>query len=185
MRSHLLILLISLLILKSESINCNENSHSSDLRVFHINSQCSPFKTFVSWEDTLLQDKARFLYLSSLAAAKKSSVPIASGRGIVQSPTYIVRANIGTPAQAMLVALDTSNDAAWIPCSGCVGCSSSVLFDPSKSSSSRTLQCGAPQCKQVINYCLIVIYSPNELEMPSLDGLKNYTQLKFFKSNHT
>ncbi|EOA24086.1 hypothetical protein CARUB_v10017317mg [Capsella rubella] len=151
MRSHLFILLISLLILKSESINCNENSHSSDLRVFHINSQCSPFKTSSSWEDTLLQDKARFLYLSSLAGARKSSVPIASGRGIVQSPTYIVRANIGTPAQSMLVALDTSNDAAWIPCSGCVGCSSSVLFDPSKSSSSRTLQCQAPQCKQAPN----------------------------------
>lgn len=148
-------LFISLLILKSESLNCNENnpqSHPSDLRVFHINSPCSPFKhqTSVSWEDTLLQDKARFQYLSSLAVARKSSVPIASGRGIVQSPTYVVRANIGTPAQAMLVALDTSNDAAWIPCSGCVGCASSVLFDPSKSNSSRTLQCEAPQCKQVI-----------------------------------
>lgn len=158
MRSHLLILLTSLLILKSDSLNCNENSHSSDLRVFHINSPCSPFKhpNYVSWEDTLLQDKARLQYLSSLAVAKKSAVPIASGRAIVQSPTYIVRANIGTPAQSMLVALDTSNDAAWIPCSGCVGCASSVLFDPSKSNSSRTLQCDAPQCKQVIHYCLIL-----------------------------
>ncbi|CAA7046163.1 unnamed protein product [Microthlaspi erraticum] len=156
MRTHLLFLFISLIILKSESLNCNENNpqgHPSDLRVFHINSPCTPFKqpNSVSWESTLLQDKARFLYLSSLASAKKPSVPIASGRSIVQSPTYVVRANIGTPAQPMLVALDTSNDAAWIPCSGCVGCASSVLFDPSKSTSSSSIQCDAPQCKQAPN----------------------------------
>ncbi|CAN6829556.1 hypothetical protein Bca4012_031697 [Brassica carinata] len=155
MRTQLLFLLISLLVLNSESLNCYENNprgHPSDLRVFHISSPCSPFtkKTnTVSWESTLLQDKARLQYLTSLAV--KSSVPIASGRAIVQSPTYIVRANIGTPAQPMLVALDTSNDAAWVPCSGCVGCASSVLFDPSKSNSSRTLPCEAPQCKQAPN----------------------------------
>lgn len=164
MKTHLLFLFISLIILKSESLNCNENNpqgHPSDLRVFHINSPCTPFKqpNTVSWESTLLQDKARFLYLSSLAA-KKPSVPIASGRSIVQSPTYVVRANIGTPAQPMLVALDTSNDAAWIPCSGCVGCASSVLFDPSKSTSSSSIQCDAPQCKQVIRlHCIIWLYS--------------------------
>ncbi|KAF3576393.1 hypothetical protein DY000_02032725 [Brassica cretica] len=148
MRTQLLFLLISLLVLNSESLNCYENNprgHPSDLRVFHISSPCSPFKkktNAVSWESTLLQDKARLQYLTSLAV--KSSVPIASGRAIVQSPTYIVRADIGTPAQPMLVALDTSNDAAWVPCSGCVGCASSVLFDPSKSNSSRTLPCEAP-----------------------------------------
>ncbi|KAF3434272.1 hypothetical protein FNV43_RR25375 [Rhamnella rubrinervis] len=60
--------------------------------------------------------------------AKKSVVPIASGRQIIQSPTYIVRAKIGTPAQALLLAMDTSNDAAWIPCAGCIGCSSAVYI---------------------------------------------------------
>ena len=160
MRTQLLFLLISLLVLNSESLNCYENNprgRPSDLRVFHISSPCSPFKkkpNTVSWESTLLQDKARLQYLSSLAV--KSSVPIASGRAIVQSPTYIVRANIGTPAQPMLVALDTSNDAAWVPCSGCVGCASSVLFDPSKSNSSRTLPCEAPQCKQVTSLVSLI-----------------------------
>ena len=157
MRNQLLFLFISLLILNSESLNCNGNSpqgHPSDLRVFHIDSPCSPYKqpNTVSWESTLIKDNARLQYLSSLAVGKKPWVPIASGRSIVQSPTYIVRANIGTPAQPMLVALDTSNDVTWVPCSGCVGCASSVLFDPSKSSSSRTFQCEAPQCKQVMSY---------------------------------
>ncbi|CAN8254582.1 unnamed protein product [Cochlearia groenlandica] len=155
MRTQILFLLITLLISNSKSQNCNANNpqatHPSDLRVFHINSPCSPFKkpNTISWEDTLLQDKARFLYLSSLV--KRSSVPIASGRGIVQSPTYIAKVNIGSPAQAMLVAIDTSSDVTWIPCSGCVGCVSSVVFDPSKSNSSRTLHCDAPQCKQAPN----------------------------------
>ncbi|CAN8268092.1 unnamed protein product [Cochlearia groenlandica] len=151
MKTHLLFLLISLLISRSNSLNCNENSHSSDLRVFHVNSPCSPFKhqTHLSWEDTHNHDKARLQYLSSLALA--TSLPIASGRAIVQSPSYIVKANIGTPSQAMLVALDTSNDVSWVPCYGCVGCFSSVLYNPSKSNSSRTLHCDAPQCKQVQN----------------------------------
>ncbi|KAG8493445.1 hypothetical protein CXB51_010774 [Gossypium anomalum] len=49
------------------------------------------------------KDQARLQYLSSLVA-KKPVVPIASGRQIVQSPTYIVRASIGTPPQTLLMA---------------------------------------------------------------------------------
>ncbi|KAF2323741.1 hypothetical protein GH714_036793 [Hevea brasiliensis] len=92
------------------------------------------------------RDQARLQYLSSLVA-RKSVVPIASGRQLIQSPTYIVRAKIGTPAQTLLVAMDTSNDAAWVPCSGCVGCSSTA-FDSAKSSTFKTLGCQAAECKQ-------------------------------------
>ncbi|XVF82327.1 hypothetical protein PTKIN_Ptkin16aG0037600 [Pterospermum kingtungense] len=107
----------------------------------------------LSWEEDVLQmlakDQARLQYLSSLVA-KKSVVPIASGRQIVQSPTYIVKAKIGTPPQTMLMAMDTSNDAAWIPCKGCLGCSSSA-FNNAKSTTFKTLGCQAAQCKQVPN----------------------------------
>ncbi|KAG5227715.1 hypothetical protein OIU78_009284 [Salix suchowensis] len=48
------------------------------------------------------------------------------------------------------MALDTSNDAAWIPCNGCAGCSSTV-FNSAASTTFKTLGCGAPQCKQVPN----------------------------------
>ena len=132
---------------------CDTQDHGSNLQVFHIYSPCSPFKPSepLSWEEdviqTLAKDQARLQYLSSLVA-KKSVVPIASGRQIVQSPTYIVRAKIGTPPQTMLMAMDTSNDAAWIPCTGCLGCSSSV-FDNAKSTTFKTLDCQAAQCKQV------------------------------------
>lgn len=92
-------------------------------------------------------DKTRLVYLTSLVAGR-SFVPIGSGRQIIQSPTYIVKANIGTPAQSLLMALDTSTDMALVPCAGCVGCSS-VTYDSAKSTSFSSLACGAEQCKQV------------------------------------
>ncbi|XP_068661589.1 aspartyl protease AED3-like [Aristolochia californica] len=106
-----------------------------------------------SWEDTLFEmfdkDNARFLYLASLAT-KRTSVPIASGRQVTQTANYIVRVSVGTPPQTLLMAMDTSNDAAWLPCSGCVGCSS-TFFDTAKSPEYKSLTCGAPACRQVPN----------------------------------
>ncbi|OWM90044.1 aspartyl protease AED3-like [Punica granatum] len=136
---------------------CSAADHGSNLRVFHVNSPCSPLRpaTGLSWAESVLrmqaEDQARLQFLSILADGKKSSVPIASGRQIIQSPTYIVRVQIGTPAQTMLMAVDTSNDAAWVPCTGCVGCPSSTVFDPAKSSSFKTVGCQAAQCQQVPN----------------------------------
>lgn len=133
---------------------CDTPEHGSTLQVLHVYSPCSPFRPPkpLSWEESVLQmlseDKTRLLYLSSLVAGR-SVVPIASGRGIIQSPTYIVRAKVGTPPQTFLMAVDTSNDAAWIPCSGCIGCPSTT-FASEKSTSFKTLGCQAAQCKQVI-----------------------------------
>uniref|UniRef100_A0A803NSL1 Peptidase A1 domain-containing protein n=2 Tax=Cannabis sativa TaxID=3483 RepID=A0A803NSL1_CANSA len=153
---------VLLLLLSTAQASSNNNNYcwkkkeqGSTLEVFHVYSTCSPFRPpeATSWEESVLQmqtkDQARVLYLSSLVA-RKSVVPIASGRQVVQSPTYIVRAQIGTPPQTMLLAMDTSNDAAWIPCDGCVGCSSTV-FTPLKSTSYKPLPCSAPQCNQVPN----------------------------------
>ncbi|GLT45990.1 hypothetical protein SLA2020_197820 [Shorea laevis] len=156
------ILLFSLAILcfsLSQGLNqnpkCETQDQGSTLQVFHIYSPCSPFRPSkpLSWEESVLQmqakDQARLQYLSSLEA-KKSVVPIASGRQIIQSPTYIIKAQIGTPPQTMLTAMDNSNDAAWIPCTGCVGCSSTV-FDIARSTTFKPLSCQSPECKQVPN----------------------------------
>ncbi|XP_047306262.1 aspartyl protease AED3-like [Impatiens glandulifera] len=129
---------------------------TSTLRVFHVDSPCSPFRTkqTPSWEETVLKsqsnDHERLQYLVSLVAGK-SFVPIASGRQQpVQSPTYVVKASVGTPPQSFLLAVDTSNDAAWIPCGGCVGCSSTV-FTSELSTSYKTLGCQDSHCQQVTN----------------------------------
>lgn len=149
------IFISSFLLASAVDPNCHVTDHGYNLRVFHINSPCSPLKSKagISWEDSVLQmqtkDQNRLQYLSSLVVTKKTSVPIASGRQIIQSPTYIVRVQIGTPPQPMLLAMDTSNDAAWIPCTGCVGCSSSTVFDSSKSTTFKTVSCQDTQCRQV------------------------------------
>lgn len=134
---------------------CQTPDLDSTLKVFHVYSVCSPVRQqyAASWEDSILdmesKDQARLWYLASLVAGK-SVVPIASGRQQVQSPTYIVRAKVGTPSQTLLMAMDTSNDAAWVPCAGCVGCPS-TLFDLAQSTSFKTVGCQTPQCKQVQN----------------------------------
>ena len=89
------------------------------------------------------------------AAANKgphrSFVPIAPGRQLLSIPSYVARARLGTPAQALLVAIDPSNDAAWVPCAACAGCAPAPApsFDPTRSSTYRPVRCGAPQCSQV------------------------------------
>ncbi|KAK9125027.1 hypothetical protein Scep_013873 [Stephania cephalantha] len=138
----------------SVGLKCDVPDRDTTLKVMHVYDKCSPFrpaKGGLSWEETVVEtmrkDDARVVYLSSLVA-RKSVAPIASGRQIIQSPTYVVRAKVGSPAQTLVMAMDTSNDAAWVPCSGCVGCTS-TLFATAMSTTYKTLGCQAPQCQQV------------------------------------
>lgn len=48
----------------------------------------------------------------------------------------------------MFMVLDTSNDAAWVPCSGCIGCSGTT-FAPNTSTSFGSMDCTMPECSQV------------------------------------
>lgn len=135
----------------------HDNKDSSTLQVIHVDSPCSPLKQqqnahSLSWVDSVLQmqnkDTNRLQFLASLVAGK-SFVPIASGRQILQTPTYIVKAKIGTPPQPLLVALDNSNDFSWFPCGGCVGCSSNV-FSYDKSTTFSNVSCERASCNLVI-----------------------------------
>ncbi|XP_027149689.1 aspartyl protease AED3 [Coffea eugenioides] len=141
-------------------------SSKSDLSVIHIYGKCSPFTPQTnpapapaaasSWLNTILnmasKDPQRVAYLSSLVTAKKAtkatSIPIASGQNVLNVGNFIVRAKIGTPAQLLFMVLDTSNDVAWVPCSGCTGCSSTV-FSPNTSTSYAASDCSLPECTQV------------------------------------
>ncbi|MCL7026140.1 hypothetical protein MKW94_020739 [Papaver nudicaule] len=92
----------------------------------HIYGKCSPFRPSLksfSWEEEeAVFDMARNLQHLSSLVARRYDVPIASARR----------------TQTMLTAMDASNDAAWVPSSGCAGCSSK-LFDSTKFTSYRTL----------------------------------------------
>ncbi|XP_057789983.1 aspartyl protease AED3-like [Salvia miltiorrhiza] len=130
------------------------SSPESDLSVIHIYGKCSPLvspKPATSWVDTILtmasSDPKRVSYLSSLVSPKPASAPIAPGQ-VINTGNYVVRVKIGTPGQLFFVVLDTSNDAAWFPCSGCTGCSS-TLFASNASSTYASLDCSVPECTQV------------------------------------
>ncbi|KAM0863532.1 hypothetical protein ACQ4PT_044521 [Festuca glaucescens] len=124
------------------------------LQVSHAFGPCSPLGNDAaaapSWTgflaDQASRDTSRLLYLDSLAVAGRAYAPIASGRQLLQTPTYVVRARLGTPPQQLLLAVDTSNDAAWIPCSGCAGCPTASPFNPAASTSYRAVPCGSPAC---------------------------------------
>ncbi|KAJ0025843.1 hypothetical protein Pint_08455 [Pistacia integerrima] len=150
------LLFFSLLISTIKALDlCSSQSHGSDdLSVIPIYGKCSPFNPPKpdSWINTIInmasKDPQRVKYLSSLVAQKSTKVPVASGQHVLNIGNYVVRAKLGTPAQLMFMVLDTSNDAAWVPCSGCTGCSSTI-FTPNTSSTYASLECSVPQCTQV------------------------------------
>ncbi|XP_031480084.1 aspartyl protease AED3-like [Nymphaea colorata] len=132
-------------------------SPSVTLTLIPANSNLSPFKSSPSppsLDQINAHDKARLIYLDNLIA--KTDVPVGSGRQFQQAGNYLVKANVGTPGQTLFMVMDTSNDAAWVPCSGCTGCSSPTLFTLEQSTTFKPLQCGAAQCRQVSNsYCTL------------------------------
>lgn len=152
-----IILLISTRALAFDSCASNSNKGHSDLSVIHIYGKCSPFnppKPSSSWINTVInmasKDPQRLSYLSSLVVSKKPTVvPIAPGQQLFNIGNYVVRVKMGTPGQQMYMILDTSNDVAWVPCSGCVGCSSTTLFAPTTSSTYGSVDCSVPECTQV------------------------------------
>ncbi|KAJ4879083.1 Eukaryotic aspartyl protease family protein [Raphanus sativus] len=133
---------------------------SDDLSIIPVNARCSPFAanpTSTSVMDTVLHmasaDSHRLAYLSSLVADKpnRTSVPVASANQLLHTGNYVVRARLGTPPQLMFMVLDTSNDAVWLPCTGCSGCSTTAntsYFNPNSSSTYSTVSCSTSQCMQ-------------------------------------
>ncbi|KAE8658961.1 hypothetical protein F3Y22_tig00116965pilonHSYRG00490 [Hibiscus syriacus] len=121
------ILFLALLISSAKALDpCGSQSDGSDLSVIPI---------YGKWSSTLL-------------AQKTTAVPIASAQQVLNIGNYVVRVKIGTPGQLMFMVLDTSNDVAWVPCSGCTGCSATT-FSPNTSTSYGLLDCSLPQCTHV------------------------------------
>ncbi|KAK1432260.1 hypothetical protein QVD17_09155 [Tagetes erecta] len=129
-------------------------TEGTDLSIIHIYGKCSPFdspKPTSSWTTTVLnmasKDPQRLTYLSSLVSTKPaSSVPIGPGQ-VINTGNYVARVKIGTPGQLMFMVLDTSADTAWVPCSGCTGCSS-TMFSQNTSITYGSLDCTTAECVQ-------------------------------------
>ncbi|KAG0485293.1 hypothetical protein HPP92_009372 [Vanilla planifolia] len=122
---------------------CNAPSTSGNIALLQINNRCSPFHSPsapTTTFDSVLQlsrrvDQNRLAFLSSLVAA--SSVPIASGLHILDSPIYLLRSSLGSPPQPLFLVLDTASDASFI----------SYNYNLTSSSSSfQPLSCSSPVC---------------------------------------
>nr|GMC55102.1 aspartyl protease AED3-like [Ipomoea batatas] len=159
MAAGVIVTLLTITLLSTTAVgfdSCvSDKGDSEDLSVIHIYGKCSPFNApspSSSWANTVInmaaKDPERLSYLSSLVAQRPTSAPIASGQNVLNIGNYVVRAKIGTPGQLMFMVLDTSSDNAWVPCSGCYGCSSAV-FAPNASATYASMDCTLPECTQV------------------------------------
>ncbi|XP_052179943.1 protein ASPARTIC PROTEASE IN GUARD CELL 1 [Diospyros lotus] len=65
------------------------------------------------------------------------------------SGEYFSRLGVGRPAKDYYMVVDTGSDVSWLQCLACTDCyqQSDPIFDPSKSSSYRSLPCGSPECQ--------------------------------------
>ncbi|KAM1023282.1 hypothetical protein TB2_044059 [Malus domestica] len=131
----------------------SQSDGSDDLSIIPTYSKCSPFSSpktnylVTTVLNMASKDPARVNYLSTLVAQKTTSAPIASGQQVLDIANYVVQLKLGTPGQLMNMVLDTSNDIAWAPCSGCTGCSFTT-FSPNSSSTYGSLECSVPECAQ-------------------------------------
>lgn len=105
---------------------------TGDIPLHHINSHCFPLSSPITPFDSILKlsDTLDPLRLSFL-----SSVPIASGLHTLNSAVYLLRANLGSPPQPLLLALDPAADSSFIS-----------LSNFSSSSSFQPLPCSSPIC---------------------------------------
>jgi hypothetical protein len=66
---------------------------------------------------------------------------------------YYIKLSVGTPAQDLLLMMDTGSNVVWAPCTTNYTCNNchgySTVFLPSKSSSAVPVQCADPKCKDV------------------------------------
>ncbi|KAJ4767672.1 Eukaryotic aspartyl protease family protein [Rhynchospora pubera] len=137
--ASLLSLLPLLFLLSSTS------TFATDLPIQHVNRRL-PSSPLDSALFLARSDPSRLSYLLSQKTTPYHNVPLGSGQQMLNTPSYVVRTSLGSPAQPFLLSLDTSSDAAWVPCSPCNSCPSSTLFLPSNSTSYSSLQCASSWC---------------------------------------
>lgn len=130
-----------------------KQSHGVSFPLFHIFSECSPFRPPNRTWESLISEKIRadanrlhFLNRTSRSSKEDASanVPVSYGSG-----EYIIQVDFGTPKQSMYTLIDTGSNVAWIPCKQCQGCPSTApTFDPTASSSYKPVACDSQLCQQ-------------------------------------
>ncbi|XP_047327075.1 protein ASPARTIC PROTEASE IN GUARD CELL 1-like [Impatiens glandulifera] len=84
---------------------------------------------------------------SELLRPEALETPITSG--VIQgSGEYFSRVGFGQPARDYYMVIDTGSDISWLQCKPCYDCyqQTDPVFDPTASSSYRSISCGSTQC---------------------------------------
>ncbi|XP_065857114.1 aspartyl protease family protein At5g10770-like [Euphorbia lathyris] len=152
------------------------NQSSIQLNLYHVRGRSSSLSpnSSLSLFDVLSRDEHRAKSLSRMMQGKKSvkgapashhhksksghllephlaGVPLNSGLSI-GSGNYYVKLGLGSPPKYYAMILDTGSSLSWLQCNPCViYCHNQVgpLFEPSASSSYRSLSCGTPECSSL------------------------------------
>ncbi|CAL0312454.1 unnamed protein product [Lupinus luteus] len=88
------------------------------------------------------------LHCNKSTRPRNITAPIISGTA-QHSGEYFTRIGVGHPAKQFYLFLDTGSDITWLQCKPCYQCykQSDPIFDPTKSTSYKSLTCKARQCK--------------------------------------
>lgn len=138
------------------SVSKTQNNGFS-VELIHPISSKSPFYNtaeshFQRMSNNMKHSTNRVHYLNHVFSFPPNKVP-----NIVVSPFmgdgYIISFLIGTPPFQLYGVMDTANDNIWFQCNPCKPCfnTTSPMFDPSKSSTYKTIPCSSPKCKNVEN----------------------------------
>ncbi|XP_044476672.1 protein ASPARTIC PROTEASE IN GUARD CELL 1-like [Mangifera indica] len=104
----------------------------------------------------LNKDEVKSTDNQMLTQGGELSAPLVSGES-QGSGEYFTRIGVGSPAEQFYMVIDTGSDVNWIQCKPCVDCyeQSDPLYDPSASSSYKSLSCNSPQCDALdVSACL-------------------------------
>ncbi|XP_059658424.1 aspartyl protease family protein At5g10770-like isoform X2 [Cornus florida] len=133
------------------------------MTLHHVRGHGSPLtsQSPPSISELLSRDQARVKHLNfrltnkseHLFGPKSISTPVNPGESI-SSGNYYVEIGLGTPPSDYPVLVDTGSTISWLQCKPCeVSCHDQVVpfFDPSTSSTYKTLLCTTPECNSLDN----------------------------------
>jgi len=138
-----------------EASLCENQNRGFSVELIGPDSSRSPF--YVTTE-TLFQRVSNILNHSINRISYLNHVFSLTLNNTPQSPItpymgfgYVMSYSIGTPPFQVYGIIDTASNLGWIQCKACNPCfnQTSPMFDPSKSSTYKTVPCSSPICKSV------------------------------------
>lgn len=161
-------------------VDCSAAFHAESLQVegvppavrlglVHRFGPCSPLRSTIPFGseleltgDMLLHEsnRVRFLHAKMEASVWGTSkvaatqAPVVSGASI-GSGNYVVKVGLGTPAQELMLVIDTGSEIMWTQCEPCASSSAcysqaDAIFNPSASPTYQTVPCGGTVCSSLM-----------------------------------